>query len=1139
MDTDLHRFKRLFFLLLPFIFYLLPCIAQTGNDAQWATAGKQAIGTSASLESKVWFTLANGVMTEVYYPDVTVANVHLLQFVVVNPKTKKVETELDDAAHQVKDYFSKYYEYKLTNKDKKKQVFTSSPYQYTNPDDIASLRYYQINTSKSGEWKITKDYVTDPKGNSVLINVQFDTKNKDLELYLYYDPSLRNSGMNDTGWSEEGALLVKDDTICSALISSKKLSEMSNDFFQIEEGLEQLKTKGKIFTPQAKAENGNVVQIAKVGSKGKNQGIFTVALGFGKTPNEALTTAQTSLKRGFVNPFNEYVKGWSDYVKTLPKVDPKYQAQFNMAAMILKAFEDKTNRGANIASLSIPWGGAANANEVGSSGYHAVWARDLYQVATAFMALGDKDAANRALDFLFKVQQKADGSFPQNSWIDGKPIGGSLQMDQVGFPLILAHELGRFDRETYQKHIKPAADFIVKNGPTTPQERWEEKGGYSPSTIAAEIAGLVCAAEIAKKNGDNESANRWLKTADDWQQNVEKWTVTTTGKHSKQPYYVRLTQNGKPDTGEKYEINGVFGMVDERDIVDAGFLELVRLGIKSPTDKIIQNSIKVVDQVIKVNTPNGEGFYRYNFDSYGEPDNGQRWNFDGKWTGKGRLWALLSGERGQYELAYAPFGSDTPVTEPKKNSMTLQAHLRMKAMSRLSTMAQFANDGLMIPEQVWDSPNVPKNVDRQFMPELKFGEGTGSATPLAWSMAQFIRLAVNVNAGRNLDTPKVVYERYVLEKQDKEKTFISDSSNICLDKLRRQTVSEILSQNPQLARCDDGSYFAAFSYKGNANLVQIAGDFTDWKPKQLRHEIRAEGVPSNSIIRQFIKFAPTARVEYKLIIDGKWITDPLNPNKVDNGVGGENSFFTMPDYKPTTWDKIEENNLNRNQFLVYPQSLETLEIDSKVYGEKRKIQVLGPMATEIRTTFYPVLYLQDGGDYINRANAVQIQRNLLKAGKLAPFITVFLDPKDRMKEYWANDDYAKFLAEEVVPYIDSKYNTIKSRDGRAVIGASLGGITAVHVGLKYPNVFGRIGGQSSSFWIDNERVVKDLEKLDGKTKFQFYFDDGTLEGVEDSRKVVDILKKKGFDVTYIEGEAGHNWTAWRDRLADAFISLWK
>jgi GH15 family glucan-1,4-alpha-glucosidase len=197
-------------------------------------------------------------------------------------------------------------------------------------------------------------------------------------------------------------------------------------------------------------------------------------------------------------------------------------------------------------------------------------------------------------------------------------------------------------------------------------------------------------------------------------------------------------------------------VVDERDIVDAGFLELVRLGVKSPDDKIIQHSIKVIDQVIKVKTPHGEGFYRYNFDSYGEPDNGQRWNFDGKWTGKGRLWTLLSGERGQYELALA---------EKYKTQIDGVDGNRILAETRLESMRKFANEGLMIPEQVWDKPETPKNADKQFVPELQFGEGTGSATPLAWSMAQFIRLAVNLKEGKNLDTPKVVYDRYVLGKK--------------------------------------------------------------------------------------------------------------------------------------------------------------------------------------------------------------------------------------------------------------------------------------------------------------------------------------------------------------------------------------
>jgi enterochelin esterase family protein len=187
-----------------------------------------------------------------------------------------------------------------------------------------------------------------------------------------------------------------------------------------------------------------------------------------------------------------------------------------------------------------------------------------------------------------------------------------------------------------------------------------------------------------------------------------------------------------------------------------------------------------------------------------------------------------------------------------------------------------------------------------------------------------------------------------------------------------------------------------------------------------------------------------------------------------------------------------------------------------------------------------VLYFQDGSDYIKRAKAVQVQQNLVKAGKVKPFIMVFVDPKDRTKEYWASDDYAKFLATEIVPAIDAKYNTVKNRDERAILGASLGGVTSVWVGLTYPEAFSRIGGQSSSFWIDNERVVKQLSKLDAsKVKLRFYFDDGTFEGVEDSRRVNVLLRGRGFPVTYREEFTGHNWTGWRDRLADAFIALWR
>ncbi|HKO62054.1 MAG TPA: glycoside hydrolase family 15 protein, partial [Pyrinomonadaceae bacterium] len=498
---------------------------------------------------------------------------------------------------------------------------------------------------------------------------------------------------------------------------------------QVSDGLDQLKQSGRIVTAYTRAEAGNVTQLARINRPAG----FTVALGFGTTVQNALAAARNSLKEGFHTCRRKYEAGWRKTVRGFPKVGPKYQGQFNLAAMVLKAHEDKTFRGANVASLSAPWITGTAANEPYVGGYHLVWARDLYQVATAYLALNDKPAAERALNYLFTVQQRPDGSFPQITWVDGRPIGDAIQMDEVSYPLILAYQLGRTDRATYFKHIKRTADYIVRVGPVTQQERWEEKAGYSPATIAAQIAGLVCAAEIAKLNGDQKSAGKYLDKADDWARNVERWTATTNGKYGDGNYYLRLTQTGKPNAGETLQLNNNGGTAHERDLVDPSFLELVRLGIKSPHDRLIEKSLTVVDQTIRVDTPHGEAWYRYVRDGYGEMDDGRPWNWDGKYTGKGHLWVLLTGERAQYELARGEF---------------------RKARERLNTMLGFANEGLMLPEQVWDKPESPR-------PDLSFGEGTGSATPLAWSMAQFIRLVVNLRARRNLDAPDIVAARYV------------------------------------------------------------------------------------------------------------------------------------------------------------------------------------------------------------------------------------------------------------------------------------------------------------------------------------------------------------------------------------------
>jgi glucoamylase len=1123
-----------------------PAPGRPGRDAQWPGAGKEAVGTSNTWESKVWFTLGGGVMDEVYYPTVDVANTQTLRLVVTGCGEGPRPGE-GAAPHRL---------------------------EITNP---RSLSFRQ--TSEANSYRLTKTYTTDPERPVVLIDVEFESRCRAPQrLYVYYDPSLGNSGMHDTAWTEGGALLASDGDKASALVSSEGFEETSNGFAGTSDGLEELVRRGVLGKRYARAADGNVAQIGRVGAR------TTLALGFGKDAAEALKNARASLTKGFAKARAEYERGWHDYLKALRRVGPKYQAQYDMAAMVLKAHEDKTYRGAMIASLSVPWGGGASANESEVGGYHLVWSRDLYQVATAFLALGDRASAERALDYLFRVQQKPDGSFPQNSWLDGRPFWGSLQMDEVAYPLVLAHRLGRFDRDTFVKHVRPAADFIVTRGPHTPQERWEEKSGYSPSTIAAEIAGLVCAAEIARRNGDETSASIYLAAADDFARNVERWTATTTGPHGDGNYYLRLSFNEDPDDGQPFDVGNGGGTFDEREIVDAGFLELVRLGVRPPQDPLVARSLHVIDKVIKVETPHGPGFYRYNNDGYGEMDDGRNWNWDGKYTGKGRLWALLSGERGQYELALGR---------------------RADALRRLDTMMGFANAGLMIPEQVWDKVESPR-------PWLRFGEGTGSATPLAWSMAQFIRLVTNIQEGRNLDTPELVSARYlkqpqpphadadfnfpakeILERTPEGKTFavaggarakgsrafllaggerrelkpdargrfafdvtaargttpvvVAVVSPTGATSFRRVNVAGLAPEELEKAERELYPSDAAervksaqtspliegdnvtFLYRGGAKRVEVVGDFTGWAPAGLALR-DVPGATNLKFIR--MKFPAAARLEYKLIADGEWLLDPLNPSRSDNGIGGHNSYFNGPAYRPSPHAAGRDELRGRLEQLRLPG------------GDGRKVQVYLPPGYARGARRYPVLYTQDGTQAVELGRAAETADRMIAGGKVEPFIVVFIDPLDRTKEYWADDAFADWMARTLVPAVDSRYRTRASRDSRALAGASLGGVISVWTALRHPDTFARVAGLSTAFQIDEGRLLDALARLDDLTRrrypLRFYLDAGRYEPsiLDTSRRANILLRARGYPVTYREAPVGHNHTAWRDRLPDAYAALW-
>ena len=429
------------------------------------------------------------------------------------------------------------------------------------------------------------------------------------------------------------------------------------------DGLEQLDDSHTLTPVHPDAREGNVVATARLALDGSGKTVL--ALGFGATDDEAIDTAAGSRAAGFDAAFNAYKSGWNAYDATLtnPRVEKlavsatqrkQLKDAYYLSANVIKASEDKTFPGAIVASLASPWGQAVSAGDPNNTyfgSYREVFARDLYESWTGLVAAGDLATARDATLFLFERQQLPDGSFPRNSLVNGKvaPDSFGTQLDEVAYPILMAYQLGLTDASLFEDHIKPAANYVAARGPAFGVERWEEQSGYSPSTIASEIAGLVAAAELATANGDDDSAAIWLGVADEMQRSVKEWTVTTNGPLSDEPYFIRLSKTGDPDADIDYNVGNGGPTLDQRAVIDAGFLELVRLGELPANDPDVLRTLPIVDAEIKSTTPSGPGWHRYNDDGYGDrATDGRPWAPSGQ--GTGHLWPVLSAERAEHEL---------------------------------------------------------------------------------------------------------------------------------------------------------------------------------------------------------------------------------------------------------------------------------------------------------------------------------------------------------------------------------------------------------------------------------------------------------------------------------------------------------
>lgn len=873
-----------------------PAADGPGALSHFDLARKDCLGTSRTTSSKVWFTVADGVLSDVYYPTIDNTNVETLQYIVTDGST-------------------------FTDLQARDMVSTATAL------DRSGMSCRVTSTARSGKYSIITDYVTDPGRATLLMSTRLVTAKKSshdpspLKLYVRFDPTVNGNGGGGPGNGGADSAVTDTSTghpIPVAYDTNTATNAANRDYAQpvfaaldgpftkvtsgfagaASDGLTQLDAGHTLTAVNESADTGNIVQVAEVKRSRHHDGggdgdAVTFALGFGATQASAVATAEASLRGDFKHIRKDYEKGWQRYddklnppPRSLPGISRARMRElrdaYYLSINVVKAAEDKTFPGAIVAGLSSPWGQAVSAGDPNNTyfgSYREVFSRDLYEAWTGLMAAGDRQTARDATLFLFEHQQQADGSMPRNSLVNGKtaPDSFGTQLDEVAYPILMAHQLGLTDATLYEQHIKPAANFVVARGPSFGSERWEEQSGFSPSTIAAEIAGLLAAADIADINGDAESARLWRAVADDYQRSIKGWTVTTNGSKSPDPYFIRLSKAGDPNAAVTYNVGNGGPTLDQRDVIDAGFLELSRLGMFAAADPDFANSLGVVDATIRSDTDSGPGWHRYNGDGYGDDGvTGSPWAPSGK--GTGHLWPALTAERAE---------------------QSLQTGDTATAAQLLDAMAQFSSGVGLIAEQSWEQPDLAASSfgTDPTIASIGFenGKPAGSASPLVWSAGSFVRLAADLRAGRLVDQPTNTVERYVTNTQGQttltvdapaDNTAVSGSpltvsgtteAGNQVDVLVTNTDANMAATSASTVAAADGSFTVDLPITGGVSIVNVAATSATGDTAHVTRTIVFDFVPGTSLL------------------------DVTDPDGDDNGPGNY-AYATFGDFQPGAWD---------------------------------------------------------------------------------------------------------------------------------------------------------------------------------------------------------------------------------------------
>jgi glucoamylase len=675
-----------------------------GIAPTWTSSAKDIVGCALG-RSRVWFTLGFGIINEVYYPQVDIPQIRDLGFIVADGLGFWVEVKrLENYALRL--------------------LAPGTP---------------AVEIVHSHErFRFTLRVSPDPDRDVLLIEIDL-TGDADLRPYVLLAPRLGTEGRDNTAeiqrYGARRVLAAEQGPFGLALAAvdearADAFGAASAGYVGESDGWQDFHGNGALTWRYANAGPGNVALIGALPRRA------VLGLGFGSSAHAAATLAISSLMQPFASALARQIEDWGKWYAhcsecaSLQQTEAaEFADQLVLSSMVLRAHRDKTYPGAMTASLSVPWGNSRDDR----GGYHLIWPRDLVQCATALLALGAEQEAGDTLRYLIATQ-KQDGSWYQNQWLDGSPYWQGLQLDEAAFPVLLAASLaerGALDEIAIADMVCRALSFLAANGPSTPQDRWEENAGINPFTLTVCIAALVAGAEFLPPAAKDFA----LALADFWNSRIESWLAVgdtpLAQRLAVSGYYIRLAPpEVLSDPGSLNSIlylkNRKSGATRVDEEIGVDFLWLVRFGLRSPDDALIRDTVKVADALLKVDTPNGPSWHRYNGDGYGEHADGRP--FDG--SGRGRAWPLLTGERGHYELVA---GNDPA--------------------PYLKAMAAMTGPGGMMPEQVWDTAALP---ERRLFP----GQPTGSAMPLAWSHAEFIKLVMSRNLGYPVDRPEAAWRRY-------------------------------------------------------------------------------------------------------------------------------------------------------------------------------------------------------------------------------------------------------------------------------------------------------------------------------------------------------------------------------------------